>query len=278
MTKPAFLVIKFAPVLLIYAAFLVLNREFIKPLLATWWNSHEASQGLLILPVAVFLTFRQLAQRQDYQLQPSLTGVTMFVIASVSLHIGRLVNVQLVEYSAIVVAFILIPVALYGVRSDGDHGTRESSFPALYGSLALPLWDFSNGLFQLASLKATELFLGLSPIPHYVEGFRIELASGVFLVDAGCSGLRYMVSAVAISFLYAYLYFRTWRARVVCVGSLLSLALFGNWLRIFLIVLIGYATDMQSPLVNDHATFGWIIFAVLLVLWMVAMRRLEYQK
>ncbi|MDF1819150.1 MAG: exosortase [Immundisolibacteraceae bacterium] len=278
MSKRVFLAIKFAPLVLVYLAFLGFNREFISPLLAAWWSSHEASQGLLILPVAVYLVFRQLARRPDGQLQPSLASVILFILASGVMHIGRLVNVQLVEFSAIVVAFSVIPLALYGVRNTDQHGARESYFPALYGLLALPVWDFSNYLFQLASLKVTELFLGLSPIPHYVEGFRIELASGVFLVDAGCSGLRYMVSAVAISLLYAYLYFRTWGARVVCVGSLLSLALLGNWLRIILIVLIGYVTDMQSPLVNDHATFGWIIFAVLLVVWMVAMRKLEYQE
>lgn len=275
MIKPVSLAIKFAPLLLVYAAFLVFNREFINPLLAAWWSSHEASQGLLILPVSIFLTFRQLARREDFRLQPSLASVTMFVIAIAGMHLGRLVNIQLVEFSTIVVAFILIPLALYGVRAQDDGGTKESYFPALYGLLALPVWDFSNYLFQLGSLKATELFLGLSPIPHYVEGFRIELASGVFFVDAGCSGLRYMVSALAISLLYAYLYFSTRRARLLCVGSLLLLALLGNWLRIILIVIIGHLTDMQSSLVNDHATFGWAIFAIMLLGWMVFMNKYE---
>ncbi len=275
MIKSVLLAIKFAPLLLVYAAFLVFNHEFVNPLLAAWWSSHEASQGLLIVPVAIFLTFRQLDRRQDFRLQPSFASVTMFVIAIAGMHLGRLVNIQLVEFSTIVVAFILIPLALYGVRAQEHGGAKESYFPALYGLLALPVWDFSNDLFQLGSLKATELLLGWSPIPHYVEGFRIELASGVFVVDAGCSGLRYMVSAVAISLLYAYLYFSTLRARLVCVGSLLMLALLGNWLRIILIVIIGYSTDMQSPLVNDHATFGWVIFAIMLAGWMIFMNKYE---
>lgn len=267
--------IRFAPLVLVYAAFLLFNREFVSPLLATWWNSHEASQGLLILPIALYLTIRQLADRPDYQLQPSVANIGLFVIANAGIHLGRLVNVQLIEFSAVVVAFIAIPLALYGVRSRGEGLAGESYFPALYGLLALPVWDFSNYLFQISSLKATEFFLWLSPIPNYVEGFRIELASGVFFVDAGCSGLRYMVSALAISLLYAYLYFNTRRMRLLCVASLLLLALFGNWLRIILIVIIGYLTEMQSPLVNDHATFGWVIFAIMLVGWMMFMNKCE---
>ena len=188
------------------------------------------------------------------------------------IHLGGLMHIQVIEFTALVLAFTIIPLALYGVKPGSPS---ESYFPALYGLVALPLWEFFNPVLRLASLKATELFLWMSPIPNFVEGFRIELASGVFVVDAGCSGLRYMVSGLAIATLYAYLYLVTPRARLFCVTGLLILAIVGNWLRIILIVVIGYLTDMKSPLVNDHATFGWVIFAILLGIWMAVMNRVE---
>jgi exosortase/archaeosortase family protein len=56
---------------------------------------------------------------------------------------------------------------------------------------------------------------------------------------------------------------------------LLLLALLGNWLRIISIVIVGHVTEMQSPLVSDHGTFGWLIFAALLTIWMMAMNKIE---
>ncbi|RLA03153.1 MAG: hypothetical protein DRQ54_11170, partial [Gammaproteobacteria bacterium] len=190
------------PLVLIYAAFLFFNREAIVPLLAGWWNSHEASQGLLIMPVSLWLTLQQLIRRPHLNLWPSWSWVVLFVAASAGIHLGGLMHVQLIEFCSLIIAFVAISVALYGIRQHG-RGHHESYFPPLYGLLALPVWDYSNFIFQLGSLKATELFLKFSPIPNYVEGFRIELASGAFMVDAGCSGLRYMVSALAIALLYA---------------------------------------------------------------------------
>lgn len=269
---------RFVPLVLIYLAFLVFNCELITPLVVAWWNSHESSQGLIILPVSLWLTLRQLNERPVLGLSPSWFWVATFTVASVGVQLGSLMHVQLIQFSFLIVAFVAIPLSLYGVNQADDKTPVESYFPAIYGLIALPVWDFINPVFRLASLKATELFLSLSPITHYIEGFRIELASGVFVVDGGCSGLRYMVSALAIALLYAYLYFSKWRTRLYCVASLLVLALVGNWLRIILIVVIGYLTDMKSPLVNDHATFGWVIFAILLVMWLVAMNRHEPQE
>ena len=261
--------------MLVYAVFVIFNYDFIEPLLVNWWSSHESSQGLMILPVSVWLIVQQLFGRRELTLEPVWGMVLLFMLLSVVIHVGAIMHIQVVEFSALVIAFAVIPVALFGVRRETEGAPSESYFPALYSLMALPLWDYINPVFRLISLKMTEQFLGLSPIPHYVEGYRIELAKGVFVVDDGCSGLRFMVSALAIALLYAFLYFDTNRARLLCVASLLLLALVGNWIRIIMIVLIGYITDMKSSLVHDHATFGWIIFAVLLVIWMFWMNRVE---
>lgn len=44
-----------------------------------------------------------------------------------------------------------------------------------------------------------------------------------------------------------------------------ALGLLANWLRIYILVLIGYHTEMQSSLMNDHETFGWVVFAFILI-------------
>src|SRR5690606_8194014 len=35
------------------------------------------------------------------------------------------------------------------------------------------------------------------------------------------------------------------------------------WIRIFILILVGYHTEMESSLMEDHETFGWIVFALI---------------
>jgi exosortase/archaeosortase family protein len=55
------------------------------------------------------------------------------------------------------------------------------------------------------------------------------------------------------------------RAAITTLIVAITLGLIANWLRIYLLVLIGYHTEMQSSLMRDHETFGWILFACLLM-------------
>jgi EpsI family protein len=58
----------------------------------------------------------------------------------------------------------------------------------------------------------------------------------------------------------------TLRRRLILLGTAGGLALLSNWLRVFIIIVVGHATDMQHFLVKiDHYYFGWVIFAVVLV-------------
>jgi hypothetical protein len=52
------------------------------------------------------------------------------------------------------------------------------------------------------------------------------------------------------------------------------LAMATNWLRIFIIVLAGHLTDMQHRLVVDeHYSFGWYMFAGMMLLYFLVVRR-----
>jgi hypothetical protein len=54
-----------------------------------------------------------------------------------------------------------------------------------------------------------------------------------------------------------------------------AIGMLDNWIRVFALVMIAHVSNMQSPLVYSHASFGWWVYAASLVpLFMIA-RRLE---
>jgi EpsI family protein len=75
--------------------------------------------------------------------------------------------------------------------------------------------------------------------------------------------------------IYARLFLRTTPGRVLAVALALGLAIISNWVRVFGLVVIGYATRMTSPLMDEHATYGWVIFAVVLSVFFLLTGKIE---
>lgn len=241
-------------------------RQF-SELISAWWSSHEASQGLIIIPVSLILLCYHYGKRASSGLNTRWLGLLIFFIASTAIVIGTLVSVQLLQHAGLIVGTMSLYYALYGVRSE------ESVFPYFFAAIALPFWHIVNPLFQKLSYLAAAYFFSLTTIPHYSNNLSIEFASGVFVVDPGCSGIRYLLSGLTISALYVYLYVDKWNARFIGVSALLVMALIGNWIRIIAIILIGYFSEMKNPIVNDHDNFGWVLFGVILLFWFYIMNR-----
>jgi hypothetical protein len=56
---------------------------------------------------------------------------------------------------------------------------------------------------------------------------------------------------------------------------MVMLSLASNWIRVFLLIMIGHWSNMQSPLIADHGWFGWVLFAGMLVIFFAAVRIIE---
>jgi exosortase len=129
----------------------------------------------------------------------------------------------------------------------------------------IPIWgELNRTLVELSSLMVGEA-VKLSRMTALIDGSNIFLPSGTIFIADGCSGLRYLTVALLIGYILALVNnYRVPQALTTILLALL-LGLFANWLRIYLLVLIGYVTEMQSSLMRDHETFGWVVFAMILI-------------
>src|SRR5690606_14047274 len=105
----------------------------------------------------------------------------------------------------------------------------------------------------------------LSRLTALIDGNNIFLPSGTIFIADGCSGLRYLIISLLIGYIMALMNHYRFMQSIGVLVIAVALGLVANWLRIYLLVLIGYLTDMQSSLMRDHETFGWIIFAMIMV-------------
>src|SRR5690606_9423413 len=108
-----------------------------------------------------------------------------------------------------------------------------------------PVWGSLTGPLQYISVVITKFIMQLTHIPVYVDGNFVQIPQGVFEIAEGCSGLRYFIVSLALSTLLCHLHLRKLKNMILLTLCAVVGAILVNGIRIVLIILIGYYSDMQ---------------------------------
>ncbi|MDX1634506.1 MAG: exosortase/archaeosortase family protein [Marinobacter sp.] len=236
-----------------------------------WVKLDESySHGFLLLAVSLGLII------QSWRRLPPTLGfyplwLVPFLAALLGYALGAMLRIQALQQ------LVLVPLLL-GLLAVflGWHQVRRFIIPVGILFFAIPVWDFISWPLQLITVEVNRLLLGLFGIEFRVDGvFVYLLGVGAFEIAHGCSGLRYLLVGQLLAVLYGYLNLHRVASRLVLYGLAVGFALLANWIRVFVIIYMGYETNMQSSLISDHDTFGWWVFAGTLVPLFLLARWLE---
>lgn len=154
----------------------------------------------------------------------------------------------------------------------GRDVARLTAFPIAFLYFALPGWGLLGPALQRLTAWAVGVIGPVIGLPLTMSGMTVTLPAGMsFIVTPACSGVDFLTVGLAIAALYGELEQATMRRRARLMGGMLLVAIVGNWLRVILIIEIGYHSHMQSALATrDHRALGWVVFAcaLLLFVWM----------
>ena len=109
------------------------------------------------------------------------------------------------------------------------------------------------------------LLLQWTGIPVLRSHMYLTIPYGQFEVARACSGLNYFVTSLVLGVLYAYLNYRGWTKRIVCVAAFLVFPVVLNILRVYVIVVVSYLTEMRFGPGTEHVMFGRIFFVVVML-------------
>ena len=142
---------------------------------------------------------------------------------------------------------------------------RALFFPLGYLIFAIPVWEvFVPFLRDHTALMVYRIVQGVG-IPIFLEGRYLEIPNGVFEIADVCAGLRFLLAGLSVAALYAYISLPGRVLGLVFVAATVVWVTIFNWIRVFSFVLIGHIGGMGHPLVTDHNSVGWVLFAVALV-------------
>jgi exosortase A len=240
-------------------------------LLERWEDTVQRTytHGYVVFALALWMIWRDRARWGAGSARPFLPGLAFAALGALAWLIAYRAGLQIVHQAALPALTAAVLLATFGWRM-----LKGLAFPLAWLYLAIPIWDALLPVLNWISVMAVRLLLRIADIPAFFVNNTFEIPSGTFAIADGCSGLHFFVVALTISLLYGEINRDSPRTRVKLVALALLLAMATNWLRILVIVIVGHVTEMQHPLVaNEHYTFGWYMFAGMMVLYFLIVRR-----
>ena len=267
---------RFAALMAVVAAVVALYWPTIQSLIIAWEDTVRTTytHGYLIVAISLWLAWR--ARRELARPDPlGWTAAERMVLAI--LLTGVALTWQIMYRAGIQLgAELLLPVllAVSILALFGRHAARASVAPLGYLLFAIPFWDYFTPYAQWATTKVAQVLLRVVGVPAYFQGSRVQIPAGEFEISGGCSGLHYMIVALALAVFLGELRRDGWKLRLRwCVIALVA-ALVVNWVRVFVIIFAGHLTHMEHYLVKEsHYGFGWVLFLLVIITLFAAERR-----
>ena len=189
-----------------------------------------------------------------------LTGAVFLIGVTLIWALLELIRIDTLAYLLLPVGVIAASWTLLGLPR------TQTFLPyVLLLSLSLPFWaDLIPALVTIASVVVgnwVELF-GMTAL---IEGNSITLPWGRLIIADGCSGIRYFAISILLAALVSILNDYRWKGWLALVTAAMLIGLVANWVRIFILVVIGYETEMQSELLTDHEMLGWVVYGAFIL-------------
>ncbi len=226
-----------------------------------WERSNSYAHGWFVPPLALWLMWRQRHHACALPPSPAWSGLAVLGLGVAMWLVGELMTVNAATHFGLVTMLIGVVPALTGWTA-----TSAWVFPLCFLYLGVPFGDFLLPQLMDWTADFTVLAVRMTGIPVYREGLHFVIPSGSWSVAEACSGIRYLVASIMAGSLYGYLYYNSLRLRVRFLVLAVFVSLAANWLRAYIIVLLGHFSGNTIATGVDHLIYGWFFFAAVLVL------------
>ncbi len=233
-----------------------------------WSRSDTFAHAYVVPPIALWLMWRQRAALALQLPAPSPWLLLPFGLLVLVWLVGQLVAVNAVTQLAATALLVLTVPLLLGVRV-----ALVILFPLAYLFFAVPIGEFMIPPLMQGTADFTVAALRLSGIPVYREGLQFMIPSGSWSVVEACSGVRYLMASFMVGSLFAYLNYTSTKRRFIFALVSLAVPVLANWLRAYMIVMLGHLSGNQLAVGADHLIYGWVFFGVVItIVFMIGAR------
>ena len=229
-------------------------------LIGMWFSSNDNLYGLFIPIMSIYIVWSDRKRLRTIQIKPQIAaGVIVTLIGSMSLYVGQISNVIVVELFSLTIIIPGLILLIFGWKM-----LKALWLPLIYLIFMFPIADGFDEIhwpFQLLSANIGATFLKFLDIPVFQNAQYLELPNIRLEVAIACSGLNYLVVVFAIGIPLAVFYLEIWWTKILFLIYALFIGILGNSLRVTVIALWSYyyGGPLHGPL---HIFQGWFVYVI----------------
>lgn len=230
-------------------------------LIFDWYDDPNYSHGFLVPIISGYLIWKKRQELSGIIKSTQNSGLIFIVVGILLFIMGNAAS----EYFTIrfSMLFILFGLVLYYF---GNGIIRRVWFEILFLVFMIPIpyviYFSATFPMQLLVSKVTVFLLDSLGMPVVRQGNIIHLANQSLEVAEACSGLRSLISLLALGAIYSYLTQKRFFAKVLLFLSTIPIAVIGNIIRVFLTSIIVYTFNIDVTAEPTHSIMGASVFVV----------------
>ena len=249
---------------IIVACPVILYFSVLQGLVSDWLHLPDFSHGFLIPIVSFYFVYERRKELSALNRSSNWIGLPLLLFGIVLLLLGNLATEYFtMRFSMLVVLGGIVLFLL------GKEFYKTLLFPLVFLIFMIPipsvLMDRITFPMQLFASKVAGSFLYLLGIPALREGNIILLANTSLEVAEACSGIRSLISLLALSVVFAYFSQKRFLKRVLLILSTFPIAIIANAARVTGTGILAHHYGDKVAQGFFHGFSGWILFVVALV-------------
>ena len=240
---------------------LLLYRDTYAAMVGIWSRSDTFAHAFLVPPIALWLVWRQRTHLAQVAPRAQALWLLPLALAALGWLLADLGGVNAGSQLMVTAMLVLsVPAVL------GWAVSRLILFPLLFLFFMVPIGEFMMPKMMDWTADFTVAAIAFSGIPVYREGLNFVIPSGNWSVVEACSGVRYLIASFMVGTLFAYLNYQSWQRRAVFMLVSIAVPVLANWLRAYMIVMLGHLSGNELAVGADHLVYGWVFFGVIIMI------------
>jgi exosortase len=235
-----------------------------------WTTANDLDMGYFLLTLFAYFSIKKL---NSVTFKPNLYLLPLVALTSCMFYISEELDLKTLFFLCLALVFPLCVAVTLGLRA-----AHTMLIPWAIVMMAMPFWYIAIPILQTITVKVVSGLASSLSLTVLVEGNYFTVPTGVVHVAGGCSGLKYFITSMSIALISSALSKRSLPHSIASVIIAAGFAMLGNWIRVFILLLIGYIEGVDHPLMADHDTLGWIVFAVVMIPWFFIDKYLDSPK
>ena len=245
----------------------ITNIQIFVDLISDWMNDDNYSHGFFIIPIAIYLFYKK-RNELVFPAQKSTGGLFFFIVGLIMIILGTAAS----EFFTTRVGFV---TALSGFvfYTLGSQNFKKVWFPFFFLLFMIPIpsiiYYAATLPMQLLATKVTVGLLQLIGVPVARNGNIIALPNYSLEVVEACSGLRSLMTLLALGALYSYTNMPGKVLPIVLFLATIPIAIATNIFRIFTTALGAYAISKELAEDFLHELSGLLVFVTALIMMLI---------